>query len=388
MRTLATKDKKLATPNVISQERPVVSIGAAYATSPARPSSLRNESLRAVPRPPVAKSPAPDPRSISDVDDDGDSSGWGSEASSQSAASAPNDATTSKLEPRLFLKRTPTAPGDLARVNSRTGLLTQLFKPSEDDEKAVAGLLRNPSAVGLVLAARSKSSNEALPARRGLQPSKSATALPVMSYSGEDAFPKTTSTAQKGKASQKITPRRLGGRPDDVEMSDSEGEDDGERDEADQGLVGISPTQQAAFNAAMARYQARNMPVAGPQTPRTTRRNMLSTELSESLRLGLLWDRQTTMNLLGKPTKVRIPPIVGATQPTPQVLRRHTACNGELQPSRAASNNVSEANGTNAEARDQVSYSQQSQPFSDGFHHAYVLNAVYLFSVDCLHRGW
>jgi len=43
-----------------------------------------------------------------------------------------------------------------------------------------------------------------------------------------------------------------------------------------------------------------NIPEAGlPQTPRTTRRNMLRDELSESLRQNLLWERQSRNRMLG-----------------------------------------------------------------------------------------
>jgi hypothetical protein len=42
-----------------------------------------------------------------------------------------------------------------------------------------------------------------------------------------------------------------------------------------------------------------NLPApAPPSTPRTTRRQMLATELSESLRRNLLWERQVSKNLL------------------------------------------------------------------------------------------
>ncbi|KDR68537.1 hypothetical protein GALMADRAFT_41167, partial [Galerina marginata CBS 339.88] len=43
-----------------------------------------------------------------------------------------------------------------------------------------------------------------------------------------------------------------------------------------------------------------NLPVAPPSSPRTTRRHMLSAELTESLRRNLLWERQITkVNLTG-----------------------------------------------------------------------------------------
>ncbi|KAA1479005.1 hypothetical protein DENSPDRAFT_846016 [Dentipellis sp. KUC8613] len=45
-------------------------------------------------------------------------------------------------------------------------------------------------------------------------------------------------------------------------------------------------------------------PPAAPSTPRTTRRQMLSTELSESLRRNLLWERQVSKtNLIGNPKR-------------------------------------------------------------------------------------
>lgn len=368
MKSLSNKSaaKKSSIPFI----KAVANISAAYATSPVRPSSLRNESMR-------PKSPVPAEPVIEEdfVDEDEDSSGWGSEASSHSEPMASSAPSGEKGNRSMFLKRVPTAPGALNRVNSRTGLLTQLFKPSEEDEKAVAGLLRNPSTVGLVLAARSSSSKEALPARRGLQPSKSAIALPVMSYQEENAFPKAAPTRPTPAQPLGNRTGRLGGRPADVELSDSDEEDeDEEGKEEGNGLANISPTQKAAFNAAMARYQARHIPVAGPQTPRTTRRNMLSTELSESLRLGLLWDRQTTMKLLGKPSKLRIQS--NAQQVQPQFVRRHTACNGELQPHRTTAT-ASESNLQrlgNTTASNSRTRSEEApvteQPFSDGFHHA------------------
>ncbi|PWN37586.1 uncharacterized protein FA14DRAFT_114589, partial [Meira miltonrushii] len=43
-----------------------------------------------------------------------------------------------------------------------------------------------------------------------------------------------------------------------------------------------------------------NVPEVGlPQSPRTTRRNMLKDELSESLRQNLLWERQSRNRMLG-----------------------------------------------------------------------------------------
>ncbi|PWN54069.1 hypothetical protein IE53DRAFT_359482 [Violaceomyces palustris] len=55
-----------------------------------------------------------------------------------------------------------------------------------------------------------------------------------------------------------------------------------------------------------------NLPdLAAPQTPRTTRRNMLRDELSESLRQNLLWERQLRPRMLG----------IGAIAPNPAPVR-------------------------------------------------------------------
>lgn len=49
-----------------------------------------------------------------------------------------------------------------------------------------------------------------------------------------------------------------------------------------------------------------NLPApAPPQTPRTTRRQMMATELSESLRRNLLWERQLSKRMLGGYTSIR-----------------------------------------------------------------------------------
>jgi len=48
-----------------------------------------------------------------------------------------------------------------------------------------------------------------------------------------------------------------------------------------------------------------NLPApAAPQTPRTTRRQMMANEMSESLRRNLLWERQLSRRMLGGFTKL------------------------------------------------------------------------------------
>ncbi|SNX81737.1 uncharacterized protein MEPE_00442 [Melanopsichium pennsylvanicum] len=69
-----------------------------------------------------------------------------------------------------------------------------------------------------------------------------------------------------------------------------------------------------------------NLPeAAAPQTPRTTRRNMLRDELSESLRQNLLWERQSRSRMMGIGA-----PMAPLNQPQahPAVHRRDNVLNG------------------------------------------------------------
>ncbi|EPQ26105.1 uncharacterized protein PFL1_06313 [Pseudozyma flocculosa PF-1] len=64
---------------------------------------------------------------------------------------------------------------------------------------------------------------------------------------------------------------------------------------------------------------------AAPQTPRTTRRNMLRDELSESLRQNLLWERQSRTRMLGIGTKKET--VLGGNQLRP-LTSAHPAGSG------------------------------------------------------------
>jgi len=133
------------------------------------------------------------------------------------------------------------------------------------------------------------------------------------------------------RASGKYRPR---GRPDGAEMDDSDGEDDDNKLEvstslAQQRLAALvgprrrglprrqnsDPRPQSSLSPNILNHQVVDHPTVGnsnhvapiplhhpynlppptaPSTPRTTRRHMLSTELSESLRRNLLWERQVS----------------------------------------------------------------------------------------------
>lgn len=61
-----------------------------------------------------------------------------------------------------------------------------------------------------------------------------------------------------------------------------------------------------------------NLPeAAAPQTPRTTRRNMLRDELSESVRQNLLWERQSRTRMLGIGAPAKKETVLGGNQLRP-----------------------------------------------------------------------
>ena len=80
---------------------------------------------------------------------------------------------------------------------------------------------------------------------------------------------------------------RPSGPPPGVELeSDDEDEEPGAPDPQ------FAEHRARKFAELLMRQQEREAMIAPPQTPRTTRRNMLATEMSESMRYNLLWERQ------------------------------------------------------------------------------------------------
>ncbi|GAA5998290.1 uncharacterized protein JCM10292_001100 [Rhodotorula paludigena] len=256
-----------------------------------------------------------------DSDSDDDSSGWGSEYSTESdigrnsAANGPGGRRAgADQQSALFAKRpagelqrtastaTMGGPGELTR--RPPGLLSQLFHPDQfvDDSD------------------RARSSVDVM--RRN---HKSMSALPTLSQLHAS---KSTGALDKGRAPG---PQRsksfLRGKPDHVELESSSEEEGDEKAAPTPGTGGGSSeyedvdddaeAQQAAA-AALARRQREleeAAVLAPPQTPRTTRRAMLATELSESLRRNLLWERQMRNRVMGGAAPRR-PVIPG--QPLPQ----------------------------------------------------------------------
>ncbi|KAG2364583.1 hypothetical protein BDR07DRAFT_1330441 [Suillus spraguei] len=162
------------------------------------------------------------------------------------------------------------------------------------------------------------------PAR--LQTSKSSAALPLAAQITATSSSKSPSSGMKGKENDKGGYRPKG-RPKEEEMEDESGEDDDNDDKiqvshsvaqqrlqafmsrrapengiASQ-LVQHTHTRVAENHVAPAAQSTAPIPLghpynlpapALPMTPRTTRRIMLRTELSESMRRQLLWERQVS----------------------------------------------------------------------------------------------
>ncbi|CAO1622179.1 unnamed protein product [Sympodiomycopsis kandeliae] len=188
----------------------------------------------------------------------------------------------------------------------------------------------------------------------GLRSSKSAVALPVLDTAGSLTSPGLLSGRSGEEAEMTQTERRQ--RPGSLEHASSSGSQH------------RSPMRRSQSSGnSQNRHHAENRqpePVAAPtlaphraglptpaalQTPRTTRRNMLRDELSESLRQNLLWERHSRNRMLGiaangpreanSSTRNATQGSTGggaaaaAAQPPPRAQRRETVLGGnQLRP--------------------------------------------------------
>ena len=161
----------------------------------------------------------------------------------------------------------------------------------------------------------------------------SQTTARVPSASGTNHRPKT-------KADGGYQPK---GRPQGQEMDDSDSDGDNSDDKiqlsrsvAQERLAALAgrrgiersqssrPPQPAATRPVLPTVTSAPIPFghpynlpapAPPSTPRTTRRQMLSTELSESLRRNLLWERQVSKNVMVAPKKPSASVLGNALRP-------------------------------------------------------------------------
>ncbi|GAA6024456.1 hypothetical protein JCM11491_001156 [Sporobolomyces phaffii] len=276
----------------------------------------------------------------SEDEEDGSSSGWGSEYSTDSdvarnstangpAARPMTGRSKSVIEPGLFAKRPPSmvhlspsmsdmgGPGELKR--RPPGLLSQLFHPDQfvddDDESNSVEMKRGHKSMSSLPSMTHQEAQPSRPKPRGLLGDR-------LTMTRQPTFTKK-------------------GKPEDVELESSS-------DESEDEAVGASKNETAAALARRQRLaeieQAAAM-AAPPQTPRTTRRAMLATELSESLRRNLLWERQTRNRVMGGAPRPPVVPGQGLAQrssssqqlappPAPQVIASDPAAAAAAGPIR------------------------------------------------------
>lgn len=360
----------------------------------------------------------------SDEEDDDDeyeddSDEWSSEASESEEDE--HKAAIRREEERqrlMFAKRTP------SMVATQGGLLSKLLRPEEYSHGSAnmpVHLRNNASAmhlnqlpnVGSTAGIERARASNALFTVTGLLASKSTAALP-------DLRATETSKLVPSKSGNHLT--RLGGAPSGVELES----DDDDDDEAAQDL---SPTQQKKLTALMQRTASSNGKPRNtspprqdaPQaqvtrvtsaaqiamqpeptnvfTPRTTRRNMLATELTESLRASLLAERSKSrpgaaaagglgklVNAVGSRLGVRHQPDSAPSQiqapvpPPPRIQRGSTGFTPANQDGSAV-DRLRPGGRTSAarppsNPRANSDPPQQTEYYSPGFHHTYVKKPV------------
>ncbi|SCV74205.1 BQ2448_6637 [Microbotryum intermedium] len=226
-----------------------------------------------------------------DLSDEGSSSGWGSEYSTDEEDASSRRDRADQNHKALFQKRPSVVSNKDVSLKPRPpGLLSQLFHPDlllSDGDRA-------HSAVDVARTRSNLSMTAGGAAGNLLTTSKSHGMLP----------------AQRSKSFLK-------GAPEGVELESST--DDGSDDEVDEAQQKVSERVDSqsklsvpfARQAQLQRQLENEAAIAPPQTPRTTRRAMLATELSESLRRNLLWERQTRNRLMGGQARApTMPPTV------------------------------------------------------------------------------
>ena len=213
---------------------------------------------------------------------------------------------------------------------SKSGLLTSLLNPDPNIFPSNHPYRTSASAHDLTQLPRRSSGFAPMTPITPLKTSKSSAALPQASQATAQApWTNGTNRQPKTKADGGYQPK---GRPQDQEMEDDSDSDEHNPDDAIQvsrsvaqerlaalaGRRGIErsqssrPAQPAPARPVLPTVTSAPIPFghpynlpapAPPSTPRTTRRQMLSTELSESLRRNLLWERQVSKNVLVGPRR-------------------------------------------------------------------------------------
>ncbi|KAG2112176.1 hypothetical protein BD769DRAFT_1642611 [Suillus cothurnatus] len=228
---------------------------------------------------------------------DADDSGWASEemdaedkAREAKEAGLRGAALEAQRQRDLFAKVPKRSYSNLNRTQS--GLLSQLMNPNPAIFPPNHPYRLSHSSADLVRMQRQAQRQ----AERAQAPQRSRR-LPLAAQITATSSSKPPSSGMKGKENEKGGYRPKG-RPKEEEMEDESGEDDDDDDK-----IQHTHTRMAEDHVAPAAQSTAPIPLghpynlpapALPMTPRTTRRIMLRTELSESMRRQLLWERQVS----------------------------------------------------------------------------------------------
>lgn len=310
-------------PPVAQVEAPV---GEKQSVNPAKPNVTQKTNGRRV----VVASSASD----SDFDTDSDDDSW----SSEEASAVEEPAKESKEEIRLreaaleaqrqrdmFAKVPKRSYSNLD--HTRSSLLSQLLNPDPTIFPTNYPDRTSPSTQDMTQLPRRGNTLSGLSALASLSTSKSTAALPqaVQATMRPPANGPSGFTEAMGKARIDGGYQPKGRLQQDMEM-ETDSEDDNPEDKiqvsksiaqerlaalagrrsVDKGQLkpqtpGLSrPHPASVASAPIPVGHPYNLPApSAPSTPRTTRRQMLATELSESMRRNLLWERQVSKKVMG-----------------------------------------------------------------------------------------
>ena len=301
--------------------------GATTAPKASNAPNVATTTTSAAPRRGIVVSNSSSEYGTTDTEEEDDDDSWASEDISEGVADAPGTGTSGKRPPtedeiklrqaaleaqrqrELFVKQPKRSYSNLGRTQS--GLLSQLLNPDP-------GMF--PPGHPYRVTSSQDVTRPGIPS--ALTSGKSAAALPLAAQVTAQAPMVTATSSAHGVYRPK-------GRPQGEELEDESDSPDDPDDTiqlshslAQQRLAALAnPSRRRASDdhgrtqpSALTRQilptvatapiplnHPWNLPApAPPTTPRTTRRQMLATELSESLRRNLLWERQVSKtNLLG-----------------------------------------------------------------------------------------
>ncbi|EJD49558.1 hypothetical protein AURDEDRAFT_112432 [Auricularia subglabra TFB-10046 SS5] len=276
--------------------------------------------------------------------DTGDDSSWASE--DESVDDGPDIAREAALEAQrqreMFAKLPTRSWSNLDRLPQAPGLLTSMFHPeraaqaSASSQDILGAAARTTSAPSLQMVGRSPVAAPLIQqvtaqptiannySRTGYRPRARPEDEPEDTDTDEDDPEDTV------QVSQSVAQRRLAalaGRHSQQQRSQQQQQQQQQQQpqhQQEQPMLQQHPQQPQAGPSALPNggavapipFNHAYLPVPlPPQTPRTTRRNMLASEMSESLRRNLLWERQVAKRSHGLPRNTSAGSRVGGLQP-------------------------------------------------------------------------